>query len=101
MEIKTINLFLIVFRDKKLLIVGAYDVEEESKIPLRMTRISIFMAGVCFVAAMIWSVCYLLEITKPLTELSDLMQSASEGNLRCQIYERIKRGYKNPGKCFQ
>ena len=88
------------FRDKKLLIVGAYDVEEESKIPLRMTRISIFMAGVCFVAAMIWSVCYLLEITKPLTELSDLMQSASEGNLDVRFTGESKEDIRILGEAF-
>ena len=88
------------FRDKKLLIVGAYDVEEESKIPLRMTRISIFMAGVCFVAAMIWSVCYLLEITKPLTELSDLMQSASEGNLDVRFTRESKEDIRILGNAF-
>ena len=88
------------FRDNKLLIVGAYDMEEESKIPLRMTRISIFMAGVCFVAAMIWSVCYLLEITKPLTELSDLMQSASDGNLDVRFKRESKEDIRILGDAF-
>ena len=88
------------FRDNKLLIVGAYDMDKESVIPLRMTQISIVMAAVCFVAAMIWSVCFLLEITKPLTKLSYLMQSASEGNLDVRFKEESRDDIRILGDAF-
>ena len=88
------------FRDNKLLIVGAYDMDRESKIPFRMTQISIVMAGICFVAAMIWSVCFLLEIIKPLTELSYLMQSASEGNLDVRFKEESRDDIRVLGDAF-
>lgn len=88
------------FRNNKLLIVGAYNIDKERYIPLRMSQISICMAGICFLVAMIWSVCFLLKIINPLTELSLLMRAASEGNLDVRFRGKCKDDIQILGESF-
>ncbi len=97
---KRYNLVYNKFENRKMLVVGAYDVDKEGEVLIPILKISLIMAILAFAMATIWSVLFMSKLTKPLVRLSGLMQEASQGNLDVRFDEPCSGEIRSLGFAF-
>lgn len=94
------NLIYNKYRDKKLVIVSAYDVLKEQDVLKTFFQLSLTIAMIAFVLAITWSIYFVSKVTKPIVKLSNLMQRASTGNLEVRFEEECDTEIQSLGDAF-
>lgn len=94
------NLIYNKYANKKLTIVGAYDVLKEQDVLKTFFQLSLSIAMVAFALAVSWSIFFVSKVTKPLVKLSSLMKKASTGNLEVSFDENCDSEIRLLGDAF-
>lgn len=88
------------YADRQLIMVSAYDRQKEQAAFLSFFRFSLSVALVAFLIAITWSIYFVSKVTKPLSQLTKLMQAASTGQLELRFEEDCDTELHSLGQAF-